>query len=104
MKRHFDLLIADEVHEYKGQGTAQGIAAGLAQAGGKVLTFTGILAGGYSSALFHLIGNTVFLRLTDINSGRPPCAEQIQIQQLSQLRPRGQISPGKPPARRFTPN
>ncbi len=56
MKGFFDLLIADEVHEYKGRGTAQGIAAGnLAQTCGKSLTLTGTLTGGYSSTLFHLL-------------------------------------------------
>ena len=56
MKGFFDLLIADEVHEYKGRGTAQGIAAGnLAQICGKSLTLTGTLTGGYSSTLFHLL-------------------------------------------------
>ena len=29
MKGFFDLLIGDEVHEYKGRGSAQGIAAGV---------------------------------------------------------------------------
>ncbi len=38
MKNFFDLLICDEVHEYKARGSAQGIAGGnLAQACGKVL-------------------------------------------------------------------
>ena len=52
----FDLLIADEVHEYKGRGSAQGIAAGiLADACGSSLALTGTLAGGYASTLFHLL-------------------------------------------------
>ncbi len=56
MKVFFDLLIGDEVHEYKGWGSAQGIAAGiLADACGKSLTLTGTLMGGYSSTLFHLL-------------------------------------------------
>ena len=151
----FDLLIVDEVHEYKGRGTAQGIAAGnLAQICGKVLTLTGTLTGGYSStlfyllyrftpeireefkhneqsrwidrygfrqrkfrtkggedddpyehgrgsgrrgyktkeketpgiapaALFHIIGNTVFLRLHDVTTKLPPYQEQIMVQELS---------------------
>ena len=155
MKGFFDLLIADEVHEYKARGSAQGIAGGnLAQACGKVLTLTGTLAGGYSStlfhllyrftpeirnefkhhelarwidrygfrqrkyrtrsggsdeplehgrgsgrrgyrtmeketpglapaALFHIIGNTVFLRLSDVSSSLPPYEEQILVQQMS---------------------
>ncbi len=56
MRGFFDLLIGDEVHEYKGRGSAQGIAAGvLAEACGKSLTLTGTLMGGYSSTLFHLL-------------------------------------------------
>ena len=56
MKGFFDLLIGDEVHEYKGRGSAQGIAAGvLADACGKSLTLTGTLTRGYSSTLFHLL-------------------------------------------------
>ncbi len=52
----FDLLIADEVHEYKGRGSAQGIAAGiLADVCGTSLALTGTLAGGYASTLFHLL-------------------------------------------------
>ena len=56
MKGFFDLLIGDEVHEYKGRGSAQGIdAVVLADACGKSLTLTGTLLGGYSSPLFHLL-------------------------------------------------
>ena len=56
MRGFFDLLVGDEVHEYKGRGSAQGIAAGvLADACGKSLTLTGTLTGGYSSTLFHLL-------------------------------------------------
>ena len=47
MKSFFDLLIGDEVHEFKGRGSAQGIAAGvLADACGKSFTLTGTLTGG----------------------------------------------------------
>lgn len=56
MRDFFDVLICDEVHEYKGQGTAQGIAGGiLAGVCGKSLVLTGTLMGGYSSTLFHLL-------------------------------------------------
>ena len=50
MKGFFDLLVGDEIHEYKGRGSAQGIAAGvLADAcGTSFLTLTGTLTGGYS--------------------------------------------------------
>ena len=148
MKNFFDLLIGDEIHEYKGRGSAQGIAAGiLADTCGKSLSLTGTLLGGYSStifhllyrfspeirsefgrseehrwikrygfeectmgkpddsaiedgrnsrrrryrkvvrerpglvpsALFHIISNTVFLRLSDVASGLPPYEEQVLL-------------------------
>ena len=144
----FDLLIGDEIHEYKGRGSAQGIAAGvLADVCGKSISLSGTLMGGYSStlfhllyrfspeirtefgrsdegrwikrygfeeltvgkpdddstedgrfsrrksyrkvvrerpglvpsALFHIIANTVFLRLSDVASGLPPYEEQILL-------------------------
>ena len=149
MPGFFDLLIGDEVHEYKGRGSAQGIAAGvLADACGRSLTLTGTLArrlqlhacstcsigsarrfarnsggrrrdagspatassstplgrttgtsvedgrnsrsrkyrkvvkerpGLAPSALFHLIGNSVFLRLSDVASGLPDYDEQVML-------------------------
>ena len=151
MKGFFDLLIGDEVHEYKGRGSAQGIAAGvLADVCGKSLSLSGTLMGGYSStlfhllyrfspeirtefgrseehrwitrygfeeytvgkpgddaiedgrnsrrrkyrkvvrerpglvpsALFHIIGNTVFLRLADVASGLPPYEEQVMLSSM----------------------
>ncbi len=151
MRGFFDLLIADEVHEYKGRGSAQGVAAGvLADVCGKSLSLSGTLMGGYSStlfhllyrfspeirseferteesrwiqrygfleqslgksddddaadgraskrrsyrkvvrerpglapsALFHLIGNTIFLRLSDVASGLPPYEEQVLLSSL----------------------
>ena len=151
MKGFFDLLVGDEVHEFKGRGSAQGIAAGiLADACGKSLSLTGTLLGGYSStifhllyrfspeirtefersdehrwiqrygfeevtvgkpdddaledgrnsrrrsyrkvvrerpglvpsALFHIIGNTVFLRLSDVASGLPDYDEQILLSSM----------------------
>ena len=151
MKGFFDLLVGDEVHEYKGRGSAQGIAAGvLADVCGKSLSLSGTLMGGYSStlfhllyrfspelrtdfersdehrwiqrygfeevtvgkddddavedgrnsrrrkfrkvvrerpglvpsALFHIIGNTVFLRLSDVASGLPPYDEQILLSSM----------------------
>ncbi|MDE2823320.1 MAG: hypothetical protein OXK79_07425, partial [Chloroflexota bacterium] len=151
MKGFFDLLVTDEVHEYKSRGSAQGIAAGiLADACGKSLSLTGTAMGGYAStlfhllyrfspeirtefgrsdehrwiqrygfeehtigkpdnsavedgrfsrrrkyrktvrerpglvpsALFHLIGNTVFLRLSDVASGLPEYEEQILLSSM----------------------
>ena len=151
MRGFFDLLVGDEVHEFKGRGSAQGIAAGiLADVCGKSLSLTGTLLGGYSStifhllyrfspeirtefgrsdehrwiqrygfeevtvgkpdddavedgrnsrrrkfrkvvrerpglvpsALFHIIGNTVFLRLADVASGLPDYEEQILLSSM----------------------
>ena len=151
MRGFFDLLVTDEVHEYKGRGSAQGIAAGvLADACGKSLSLSGTLMGGYAStlfhllyrfspeirsefgrseegrwierygfvehsigkpdddatedgrnsrrrkyrkvvrerpglapgALFHLIGNTVFLRLSDVASGLPDYEEQVLLSSM----------------------
>ena len=151
MKGFFDLCVFDECHEFKGRGSAQGIAAGvLADACGKSLSLTGTMMGGYAStlfhllyrfspeirtefersdehrwiqrygfeehsigkpdddavedgrssrrrkyrkvirerpglvpsALFHLIHNTVFLRLSDVASGLPPYEEQILLSSM----------------------
>ncbi len=52
----FDLLIVDEGHEYKNEGSAQGQAmAVLANKAKKVLLLTGTLMGGYASDLFYLL-------------------------------------------------
>ncbi len=52
----FDLLIADEAHEYKNGGSAQGQAMGvLAAKAKKVLLLTGTLMGGYGDDLFYLL-------------------------------------------------
>lgn len=52
----FSLLIADEGHEYKNEGSAQGQAMGvLARKATKTLLLTGTLMGGYASDLFHLL-------------------------------------------------
>ena len=56
MAGFFDLLIADECHEFKSRGSAQGIAAGiLADVCGRTLSLSGTLMGGYASTLFHLL-------------------------------------------------
>ena len=56
MAGFFDLLVADEVHEHKSRGSAQGIAAGiLADVCGRTLSLSGTLSGGYASTLFHLL-------------------------------------------------
>jgi hypothetical protein len=56
MRGYFDLLIADEIHELKVRGSAQGLAgAALAEACAKTLVLTDTLLGGYASNLFHLL-------------------------------------------------
>ena len=56
MAGFFDMLVADEVHEHKSRGSAQGIAAGiLADVCGRTLSLSGTLSGGYASTLFHLL-------------------------------------------------
>lgn len=55
-KGTFDLLIADELHEYKSGSTAQGQAlACLAAVAKRTLGLTGTLMGGYSTNLFYLL-------------------------------------------------
>ncbi len=151
LRGFFELLIGDEIHEFKARGSAQGIAGGvLADACGKSLSLSGTLMGGYSStlfhllyrfspeirgefgrseesrwverygfvehtigkddpdsfedgrtsrrkryrkvvrerpglapaALFHLIGNSVFLRLSDVASGLPPYEERVLLSSM----------------------
>lgn len=55
-RKVFDLLVIDEVHEYKAKGSAQGYAAAsLASASKRILALTGTVFGGYSTSLFHLL-------------------------------------------------
>ena len=52
----FDLVIADEAHEYKNAGSAQGQAMGvLAAKARKTILLTGTLMGGYADDLFYLL-------------------------------------------------
>jgi SNF2 family DNA or RNA helicase len=53
---YFDMMIVDEGHEYKNEGSAQGQAMGvLAAKSRKTLLLTGTLMGGYASDLFFLL-------------------------------------------------
>ena len=55
-KNYFGLLVVDEGHEYKNEGSAQGQAMGvLASQCRKTLLLTGTLMGGYASDVFHLL-------------------------------------------------
>lgn len=53
---YFGLLIADEGHEYKNEGSAQGQAFGvLARKCRKTVVLTGTLMGGYAEDIFYLL-------------------------------------------------
>ena len=53
---YFGLLVVDEGHEYKNEGSAQGQAMGvLARKCSRTLLLTGTLMGGYADDLFHLL-------------------------------------------------
>jgi hypothetical protein len=53
---YFDLLVVDEGHEYKNDGSAQGQAMGvLANKVRKTILLTGTLMGGYADDLFYLL-------------------------------------------------
>lgn len=55
-QNYFGLLIVDEGHEYKNEGSAQGQAFGvLARKCQKTLLLTGTLMGGYADDLFYLL-------------------------------------------------
>ena len=164
MRGFFDLLIGDEIHEFKSRGSAQDIAAGiLADVCGRSLSLSGTLMGGYAStlfhllytfspairtefgrsdehrwiqrygfeehsigkpdddavedgrysrrrkyrkvvrerpglvpsALFHLIGNTVFLRLSDVAAGLPPYEEQVMLSSMDSTADRDGILPAQ---------
>lgn len=63
---YFNLLIIDEGHEYKNDGTAQGQAMGvLANKVNKVLLLTGTLMGGYASDLFFLLWRIMGKRMRE---------------------------------------
>ncbi|WP_186207378.1 helicase-related protein [Burkholderia gladioli] len=62
----FDLLIADEAHEYKNGGSAQGQAMGvLAAKSRKTLLLTGTLMGGYGDDLFYLLFRALPARMIE---------------------------------------
>ncbi|HSH30921.1 MAG TPA: DEAD/DEAH box helicase [Thiohalobacter sp.] len=62
----FDLLIVDEGHEFKNEGSAQGQAMGvLANQVRKVLLLTGTLMGGYADDLFFLLWRIMPSRMVE---------------------------------------
>lgn len=55
-KGSIDLLIGDEIHEYKGGATGQGNAfAQMASVSKKIVGLTGTLLNGYASSLFYIL-------------------------------------------------
>lgn len=66
-KGFIDLLVVDEGHEYKNEGSAQGQAMGvLASLASKVLLLTGTLMGGYASDLFFLLWRIMPHRMIEL--------------------------------------
>ena len=62
----FDLLVADEAHEYKNAGSAQGQAMGvLAAKCTKAVLLTGTLMGGYGDDLFYLLFRALPARMIE---------------------------------------
>ncbi len=63
---YFSLMVVDEGHEYKNDGTAQGQAMGvLSNKVTKVLLLTGTLMGGYASDLFFLLSRILGKRMRE---------------------------------------
>ncbi len=56
LKGYFDFAVFDEAHEYKGGGSAQGMAMNdLVKASSRQLALTGTIAGGYANHFFYLL-------------------------------------------------
>ena len=56
LRGYFDFAIFDEAHEYKGGGSAQGLAMhDIIKATDRQLALTGTIAGGYASHFFYLL-------------------------------------------------
>lgn len=56
LKGYFDFAVFDEAHEYKGGGSAQGMAMNdLVKASRRQLALTGTIAGGYANHFFYLL-------------------------------------------------
>lgn len=73
LKGVFDLLVADECHQFKNQSGQGWAFAALARACRYALCLTGTLAGGYASDVFHLLFRThAHLMVADGNKWRNP--------------------------------
>lgn len=55
-RHRYDLLIVDEVQDYKSKDSGQGISVGImAECARRTIALTGTLMGGYSSTIFHIL-------------------------------------------------
>jgi len=62
LKRYFDFLLVDEVHQLKGEDTIQGAMLGqLAKVCRYILCLTGTLSGGKASDIFYLLQRAIAL-------------------------------------------
>lgn len=85
----FDLLIADEAHEYKNAGSAQGQAmAVLAAKTRKTLLLTGTLMGGYAEDLFFLLFRVLTRRMLE-DGYRPNARGSLASAAMSFMRDHG---------------
>ena len=93
MRGFFDLLIADEVHQFKNQ-TGQGYAFGALSAACKyTLCLTGTLVGGYASDIYHLMYRThPKIMLADGNQWNKPKQFIERYGTLEKIRPADEIN------------
>lgn len=85
---YFDLLIADEAHEYKNSGSAQGQAMGvLAAKAKKVLLLTGTLMGGYADDIYYLLFRSLPARM--IEDGYRPTKRGLGASAMAFMRDHG---------------
>ncbi|MBI0473534.1 DEAD/DEAH box helicase, partial [Pectobacterium parmentieri] len=85
----FDLLIADEAHEYKTGGSAQGQAMGvIAAKTRKTLLLTGTLMGGYASDLFYLLFRALPGRMIE-DGYRPSTSGSMNAAAMAFMRDHG---------------
>ena len=85
----FDLLIADEAHEYKNAGSAQGQAMGVLTAKArKTLLLTGTLMGGYGDDLFYLLFRALPQRMIE-DGYRPSKQGSLTVAAMAFMRDHG---------------
>lgn len=90
-KGTFHLLIADEAHEYKNLGSAQGQAMGvLASTALKTVLLTGTLMGGYAEDLFYLLFRSLPARMIE-DGYRPNSTGSVSSAGMAFMRDHGVI-------------